>query len=285
MAQNIENMEATEHFKLINDYYLKSEWEYDFFLNGSKHFGYYPNEDWTPIGESQQNMQNLVATKIGLKAGMRILDAGCGQGVTSTYLAKKFSCFIEGVTVVPFEIIKSERLAANMNVSEKVRYSLMDYSHLEFPHESFDAVYTQESLVHSLNIKKTLSELYRVLKPGGRIALFEYTMAEDSKFSLEELRIMREMNEGSEMRGLPAMRHDSFSRLMEEVGFLDVTAEDITKKVAPMIRRYQFLTKPAFHLVNMLGLTRRTPNLIAVACMDSFGKKDLVRYNIFNAIR
>lgn len=271
------------HFERLNKYFIKSKWKYNFFLGGSKHFGLYPGEKWLPTEEAQRLMQDLVAEKINLTAGMRILDAGCGQGVTPTYLAKKYGAIVEGITVVPFEIGEANKLSQKLGVSSRVRYSLMDYSKLKFDDEYFDAVYTQESLVHSTNTEKTLKEFYRVLKKGGGIALFEYTMANDDEFSPEELKIMNEMNYASAMYSLFYMRHDKFDKLISRIGFQDVKVENISRKVSPMLRFYQKFAKPIYYLVRAFGLTYKTPNLIAAAQMVKFGEKDLVRYNIFTA--
>ena len=276
-------MNEEEHFERLNKYYDFSRWKYNIFLRGSRHFGFYPDEKWIPTGKAQQLMQDLVAEKINLKKGMRILDAGCGQGVTSTYLAQKYGCLVEGVTVVPFEIAEANKLAKKLEVSDRVRYSLMDYSQLKFGNASFDAVYTQESLVHSTNIRQTLKEFYRVLKNGGKIALFEYSMAEDGKFSPEELRTIKEMNYASAMHSFPVMRHGSLETLMSGEGFRDVRAENISYKVGPMIKRYEKLAKPIYFVMRFLGWTSKMPNLVAAARMRKFGERDLVRYNIFTA--
>ena len=75
-------MEEKEHFKRLNEYYNFSRWKYDWFLNGSRHFGFYPERKWIPTERAQALMQDLVAVKVGAGPSMRLLDAGCGQGVT-----------------------------------------------------------------------------------------------------------------------------------------------------------------------------------------------------------
>ena len=277
------NRDTVEHFERLNRYFNFSRWKYNFFLNGSKHFGYYPDEKWLPTKQAQELMQDLVAQKINLGSGMRVLDAGCGQGVTSAYLAQNYGCFVEGITVVPFEIQEANRLAKKLRVADHVRYSFMDYSRLEFSDASFDAVYTQESLVHALDFRTAINEFFRVLKKAGSIALFEYSMAEDSKFSPKELRTMREMSHASAMHSFPEMRHSILETLMSEVGFRNVKIENISRKVVPMLKQYEKFVKPIYLFFRVLGMTDRMPNLVAAARMVEFGEKDLVRYNIYTA--
>ncbi len=124
-------MDEKEHFERLNRYYNFSRWKYDLFLNGSRHFGFYPERKWIPTQKAQILMQDLVARKVNISSGKRFLDAGCGKGVTSIYLAKKFGCIVEGVTVVPYEMQEANESAKKLNISNKIRVSLMDYSHYE----------------------------------------------------------------------------------------------------------------------------------------------------------
>jgi len=63
---------------------------FNYVLWGSKHFGFYPTgkADITEK-EAQILYQDLVAENLQLKEEQIVLDAGCGQGIVSTYLAKK----------------------------------------------------------------------------------------------------------------------------------------------------------------------------------------------------
>ena len=157
-------MNQKEHFKRLNNYFNKSKIGYDLLLRGSKHFGFYPKNKKIIEKEAQLIMQDLIAKKLGLSKRDKVLDAGCGQGIVSTYLSKKFGCKIEGITVLPFEIEKAKFLADKLKISDKIHYSLMDYSDMKFKDNYFNCIYTIETLSHSINIRKTLKEFFRVLK-------------------------------------------------------------------------------------------------------------------------
>lgn len=276
-------MDEKEHFERLNRYYNFSRWKYNWFLNGSRHFGFYPERKWIPTQKAQTLMQNLVAEKVGAGPEKRLLDAGCGQGVTAIYLAERYGCSMEGVTVVPYEMQEANKRAKKSGASKKVKISLMNYSHLKFPNNYFDGIYSQESLVHSTNIGETLKELHRVLKFGGRIAFFEYSMADDNKFSEEELKTISEMNHASAMHSIVKMRHGLLEKFMQNAGFQNVRVENISEEVGPMIKRYEIFAKPLYRFFKFFGLTHGMPNLVAAARMVKFGEKDLVRYNIFTA--
>ena len=192
-------MDEKEHFDRLISYYEKSRLGYDLALQGSKHFGFYPEGGKVTEKKAQSLLQELVAKKLRVSPKDVILDAGCGQGVVSTYLAQKYGCRIEGITVVPFETNKASLLAKKLGVAGSVSYSLMDYNKTRFHDCHFDGIYTTETLCHSVDIRKTLREFYRILKKGGSIALFEYTLAEDAEFSGYEKEMIRRVAKGSAM--------------------------------------------------------------------------------------
>lgn len=276
-------MNKKDNRQRLLDYYEKSKWGYNFLLWGSKHFGFYPENIKVSEKEAQLLMQNLIGEKLSLSDSMRVLDAGCGQGVVAVYLSQKFGCKIEGITVVPFEIEEARLLAEKYNVSDKVRFYFMDYSNMEFKNNSFHAIYTIESLSHSVDIRKTLKEFYRVLKKGGKIALFEYTIAEDEKFLDYEMDILNNVMYLSAMDGLKEFRHDKFQNIIKKTGFKDIKVENITNNVEPSFKRLRKYALVPYYFIKLLGLQKRNPNLTAAIEFYKMGKKDLFRYNIFTA--
>lgn len=276
-------MNQKEHFKRLNSYYIRSRIGYDLVLGGSKHFGFYPKNKRIFEREAQILMQDLVAKKLGLSKRDKVLDAGCGQGIVSMYLSKKFGCKIEGITIPPFEIEKAKFLANKLKVSNKVHYSLMDYSDLKFKDNYFNCIYTTEALSHSTNIKKTLKEFYRVLKKGGRIALFEYTIAEDKNFSDYEMDTLEKVIYSSAMEGLKEFRHNKFQEKIKEIGFKNIKVENISENILPSLNRLRRFALIPYFFVKLFGLQENHPNLTAAVEFHKMAKKDLIRYNIFIA--
>lgn len=274
----------TEHHKKVIDYFDKSKLGYDIVLWGAKHFGFYPNAK-KDISEkiAQELMQDLITKNLRIKKNQLILDAGCGQGVVSTYLVRKCGCKIIGITIVPFEVEKSNKLAKKLRVDAKVEYYLMDYSNTTFKDNQFDAIYTMESFVHSPNTKKTLHEFFRILRPGGRLAMFEYTMADDKKFTDWEEKIMNIIIEGSGMASLKNLRHDSFPKTLKEIGFGSIKEQNITKHVVPSFERIYKLSIVPYFFVKIFGLQKNFINVTAGNMFKKGLEKDLMRYCIFTA--
>ncbi len=265
-------------------YYTNPETKlgFDYVLWGSKHFGFYPTgkADITEK-EAQILHQDLVAKNLDLKENNLVLDAGCGQGVVSTYLAKKFGSKIFGITLVPFEVKRAQERAKNLGVQEKTEYQVMDYSATNFPDNFFDVIYTTETLSHSPDIKKTLKEFFRVLKPGGKIAFFEYTLAPDEKFSERERKMLDIVIKGSAMMGLKDFRHDQFTEVIKKAGFESVKEQNITENIRPSFYRLHKLSRLPYKFIKLLGLQKFFINTTAGYEYYKMADKGLFRYCIF----
>jgi cyclopropane fatty-acyl-phospholipid synthase-like methyltransferase len=94
----------------IKEYYetTESRFCYRYLLNGSQHFGFYPDGDIT-IGESraQRLHHDLLAALLDLPPGSVVLDAGCGQGVVSADMASRYGLRVVGIDIVPYLLKKA----------------------------------------------------------------------------------------------------------------------------------------------------------------------------------
>lgn len=265
---------------------IESRLGYNLVLWGSKHFGFYPSEtNDIPEKEAQELMQDLVAERLSLKASDEVLDAGCGQGIVSSYIAGKYHCKVSGITIVPFEVGKANALAKKRGLQTKLSYQEMDYCDMSFANDTFDAVYTTEAFVHSPDVERTLKEFFRVLKPGGRLALFEYTMAEDDQFTDTEIEILNRIIDGSAMPGLREMRHDKFSEVIGCAGFKNAKEQNITLNVGPSWYRLHKFAKRFYGLIKLLRLQRILFNTTLAVELYPITDKGLVRYCIFTAVK
>ena len=275
---------SNAHHKKVVAYFKESKLGYDLVLGGVKHFGYY-SDGVNSISEkkAQESMHDLLAKELEIKKSDIILDAGCGQGIVSTYLVKKYGCKIIGITIVPFEIGKSERLAEKLGVSFNAEYHLMDYSSTNFEGNKFDAVYAVESFVHSPDADDTLEEFFRILKPGGKLIIFDYTISNDNEFTDYEKKMFGIIAERTAMGSIKDMRHESFADLLKKAGFESITKKDISKNVLPSIKKLNKLAKFPYVFVNLFKLQKYFINVTAAIEVYKLAKKGLFKYNIITA--
>ena len=137
---------------------------------------------------------------------------------------------------------------------------------------------------HSTDIKKTLGEFFRILKKDGRVAFFEYTLAEDKAFSKSEMKILEKVIRSSAMDGLKDFRHDKFQNILSKAGFTNVKVENISENAGPSLARLRkFALIPYYLFVKPFGLQEKFPNASAAVEFYNMAEKGLIRYNIFTA--
>jgi ubiquinone/menaquinone biosynthesis C-methylase UbiE len=107
---------------------------------------------------------------LDLPENAKILDAGCGTGLESFWLARKFpKAYVVGVEIFPDQIAALNKILKEQPV-KNFRLEQEDLANLKYENE-FDLVYCSAVLEHVENDEAVLQALYRSLKPGGAMLL------------------------------------------------------------------------------------------------------------------
>lgn len=106
---------------------------------------------------------------LNLKDGMRVLDLGCGSGAAAYYLASRCNIQVVGVTNSSAQAEICRRKFAKLGGRGQV--IVTDFDSLDLPNESFDAIYSLESIGYTKNMDAWLERCWRMLKPGGRLLI------------------------------------------------------------------------------------------------------------------
>jgi cyclopropane-fatty-acyl-phospholipid synthase len=128
----------------------------------------YPSEDAT-LEEAQATKFDLVARKLGLHEGMRLLDVGCGWGGMVMHAAREYGVKALGVT------LSAQQAAwAQAEIEREGLSGLAEVRHLDYrdvPETGFDAVSSIGLTEHigKQNLPSYFAFVYSKLKPGGRL--------------------------------------------------------------------------------------------------------------------
>jgi cyclopropane-fatty-acyl-phospholipid synthase len=128
----------------------------------------YPHENAT-LEEAQANKFDLVARKLGLKAGMRLLDVGCGWGGMVMHAAREYGVKALGVTLSAQQAAWAQAAIEREGLSKLAEVRHLDYR--DVPETGFDAVSSIGLTEHVgiQNLPSYFSFLYGKLKVGGRL--------------------------------------------------------------------------------------------------------------------
>jgi len=133
-------------------------------------------EDLHPVDEFHirgTTATNELIELSGFGPDMHILDVGCGVGGSTRRLSHYIGCRVTGVDLSDEYIDAARRLTQLFGMQEKANFHAASALEMPFADESFDGIW---SIQMGMNVEDKLSwlkELYRVLKPGGRVVFYE----------------------------------------------------------------------------------------------------------------
>src|SRR6266568_4429656 len=128
----------------------------------------YPSQDAT-LEEAQANKFDLVARKLGLRPGMRLLDVGCGWGGMVIHAAREYGAQTLGVTLSQEQAAWAQRAIKEAGVGEAAEVRHLDYR--DVTETDFDAISSIGLTEHigQANVAAYFRFLYGKLRPGGRL--------------------------------------------------------------------------------------------------------------------
>lgn len=120
--------------------------------------------------------RRFAALQCGLKPGMQVLDVACGTGMLSFELARRVGPTgqVIGVDFCPAMLKKAEANRAHQSYSEVVTFKQGNAVDLAFPDDFFDCATIAFALRNVPDVSRTISEMKRVIRPGGRVISLEF---------------------------------------------------------------------------------------------------------------
>jgi tocopherol O-methyltransferase len=166
----------------------------------------------------------------------KVLDAGCGIGGSSIYLAKNIGCKVHGITLSKKQSEKAALLAKKNNVSHLVEFSYANYLQTGFDVNNFDIVWAIESFGSAPDKSLFFKEMNRILKPGGKI-LFADTF-KPKTFDISQNKTMQTMLNGWAISDILSI--EELKLLAGNFNFEVTQIKDVTSKIRKSVKKIYY---------------------------------------------
>jgi len=184
-----------------------------------------------------------------------VLDAGSGLGGASRHLAERFGCRVIGIDLTPEFVAVARHLDARTGLDRLVDARVGDLTALDLDDDSVDVAWMCHVSMNVPDKAGLLAELARVLRPGGRLGLFEIVAGPD-RSALEF-----PVPWATESSGSHLVTADALRVLLDDSGFAVEEWHDPTAPVMAAVRgRYEeFVATPPSPTA--LGMQSYLPDL------------------------
>ncbi len=225
--------EKSAHESRVENFYGVGAERFEEYHDGYLNFGLWDEgiKDFVPAAE---NLVRHVGELAELNGESRVLDVACGMGTQDVYFLRHFApAHIDGLDVTWKHIEQGRKRTREAGFGEdRVQFHHGTATELPFPDDTFTHVIGIEGPVHFPTREKFMREAHRVLKPGGTIALSDYTLKRPPRTLVEKSvteftrRIWNVPRENMDSL-------ESYRAKMERSGFVNVEFEEAGERVIP----------------------------------------------------
>ncbi len=285
-----------ELYTRIGQFYDASSQLWEQVWGEHMHHGYYG-----PSGTHRKDryqaqidlMEELLAWG-GVTTADTILDAGCGIGGATLFLAQKFQARAVGLTLSPKQAERAQARAITHQISVEpvdqasdtrptAEFRVADALHTPFQDNQFDLVWTLESGEHMPDKRQFLQECYRQLKPGGTFLMA--TWCHRSTDSLAGPLTRAEQDQLQAIYDVYCLPYvislPEYEAMAQQVGFQQVRAADWSTEVEAF---WDDVIRSALDPAVLVKLIERggstLQGALSLGLMSSGFQRGLIRYGL-----
>lgn len=120
------------------------------------------------------DLVTMLADRVAAQKPQRVLEIGCGTGLVMSAIASRLDPGgrVCGIDVVPAMLEQCQLTAKKFELEDRLEFLQAPAERIPYPANSFDVVYSSLCF-HHFKTRQALSEQLRVLRPGGRLIVFD----------------------------------------------------------------------------------------------------------------
>ncbi|KAJ7551830.1 hypothetical protein O6H91_06G030800 [Diphasiastrum complanatum] len=165
--------------------------------------------------------------KLKLKPGESVLDVGCGIGGGDFYMAEEYNVEVVGIDLSVNMISIALERAIGMKCA--VEFEVSDCTEKFYPDNSFDVIYSRDTLLHIQDKPTLFQKFFKWLKPNGRLFISDYCKSAKEPSA--------DFASYIKQRGYDLHDIDGYKKMLCEAGFDKVVAEDRTVQFSEILQR------------------------------------------------
>lgn len=233
------NTTLSETDQLIQDFYDNNDTDkfYQKISGGDYvHIGIFKDKD-EDLTVAKKRTVEYMASLLNLKKEDQILDLGAGYGGASRYLAETFGCQIECLNISKKQNAQNTEWNKQSGLDHLINVTEGSFEDIPFNDSSFDIVWSQDAIFHSLYPENVLREVNRVLKDKGEF-IFSTTMMSDDIDETSKKNVT-EFFSNLHLESLSS--YSTYNTLAKELGFTEIQFLDLSENVS--VNYYRLLMK------------------------------------------
>lgn len=265
----------------IIKYYKENEFAY-WLWGRNMHYGYWEKGIKTQR-EASEKFNDVMVGLAKIREEDYVLDAGCGVGGSSIYLAKNRGCKVTGITICPNQVKLAYINADKEGVAHLTNFFEMDYLQTGFKEKTFDVVWGLESICYAESKEKFIKEASRLLKDNGRVIVADGFASKESYLGREKW-LMQRWLDGWVVNFLNTP--SQFKEFALNSGFRRVEYYNVTDKVFKTSKLMLYVSLP-FLPLHLIDRVKRIKSYPTDALFNQYFalKKSLWEYGIFVAFK
>lgn len=208
---------------VAEDYYDSNDADkfYELVWGGEDiHIGLY--EPGMSVFEASRRTVEKMAGMLGsLDSASSVIDLGAGYGGSGRYLAGRFGCHATCLNLSEVQNQRNRELNRQQGLEKRVKVLHGSFEQVPEEDRSFDVVWSQDAFLHSGQRATVLSEIARILKPGGQVIFTDPMQADDCPEG-----VLQPVYDRLSLQNLasPGFYREHFQALgFQELAFLELT--------------------------------------------------------------